>query len=170
MASVYQKPEPSSAAPIVQAPSIYFFFINANQSQDLPQRSHGPDGLVPLPLMGGCGSAPGGTRPPRRAPPPPEEGGDPRTGRDRRRVPPTRHTSPRRKQPPQLPSRRGPSRTPLPHSRPGPAPFAQTPPRALPRWSPLLYPGNVKQTPSVSFSRLNKNRKPKTKTNNRQEK
>lgn len=41
-----------------------------------------------------------------------------------------RKSPPRRsKRPRQLPSRRGPSRTPLPHSRPGPEPFADAPAR-----------------------------------------
>lgn len=78
-----------------------------------------------------------------------------------RKRPPREETTPTAAFPPR----------PLPHSRPAPAPFTQTPPRVLPWWSGLLYPGNNTQTTSVSFSQstkiIKKNKKTKNPTRSR---
>lgn len=99
---------------------------------------------------------------------PPRGGPGWKAGQANRQRPPRKETDPAVAFP------RGPSRKPLPHSRPGPAPSPDTPPHALPRWSLFLYPGNLTQTSSVGFSQSNTNHKKQTKnfpkSNNRQEK
>lgn len=77
-----KSPNPLPSPPKSKTRLCNYFYYNSIQSQDLSQRSLGAR-LAPLPLTGGCGSAPGGHAAPAPLPRP-EEGRDLGADRDRR--------------------------------------------------------------------------------------
>lgn len=130
LASATLKARTHSRRPQIPRPVYVIIFINSIQSQDLSQRSLGAR-LAPLPLTGGCGSAPGGHAAPAPLPRP-EEGRDLGADRDRRLASTPKKPSPGvNDRGSCLPAAAPPGRpSPTPARAPSPL---QTPPRALPR-------------------------------------